>query len=78
MPERSERKRRETTRRRKRDGRDREEKCTPLRSKARAHCEDCTMEYCMEYAQTKPPLRCCATPPSRRPTDNIAGRRHQG
>ena len=40
-------------RRRRRRKSEREERCTPLRSKARPHCEDCTIEYCMEYAQTK-------------------------
>ena len=36
------------------DGKDGEERCTPLRSKAQSHCEDCTMECCGEYVQTKP------------------------
>lgn len=56
---------------RKRDGRGREERCTPQRSKAWSHCEDCTIEYCRKYAQTTPP-------PPPRPTDNVAGRGHQG
>lgn len=52
--ENSERNRTEERRRMMRK-REREARWTTLRSKARSHCEDCTIECCMEYGQTKHP-----------------------
>ena len=85
MKEKKEKKKMKRRRRRRMrsDGRDGEERCTPLRSKAQSHCEDCTMECCGEYVQTKPSSSSSSssaaapTPPG--PADNIAGRGgHQG